>query len=116
MFSTYAYAETISYDEAKAIAESDIIDLPNSENEQLKFSKELLNLGDEIVAYYFQFDSFYIIVGADKQYYPIIEYGEKDCFLLEVLDSERLCIDEVQLMYLGELSYAYIYIKTNTIS
>lgn len=105
--SVYANSENAGYEEAKIIADSKMAEVSDGE-EECRNEIELLNLKDEVVGYYFQYENVYVIVGTNKNNVPIIEYGEDGCFLSEAAKTINKDIDEIKVLYLGGISYAFV--------
>ncbi len=109
LFLSTLYAESITYDDATIIAEQKAIELSSNNCGDLLEIKPLYDLQQKISAYYYQYQYFYIIIGVNKSDVPIIEYGDNEFFLHNVIKTQNLLIEDIEYLYLGNLRYGYLY-------
>lgn len=109
LFLSTIYAENITFDDATKIAEQKAMELSNNNCGDLAEIKPLYDLQQKVSAYYYQYQYFYIIIGVNKSDVPIIEYGESQFFLNNVIETQNLPSNDVEYLYLGNLCYGYIY-------
>ena len=109
MFLSTIYADDIDYDDATKIAEQKSIELSDNTCGNLVNIKPLYNLQGTVYGYYYQYQYFYIVIGVNKSDVPIIEYGENQFFINNVIETQDLSPDNVEYLYLGNLCYGYSY-------
>ena len=90
LLSTVVYAEDASYEQTTKIAEQMAVEFSGGNCGKLLETRPLFDLGKNTVGYYYQYEYFYIIVGTDKSEVPIIEYGENQFFLNNIIENQQL--------------------------
>lgn len=111
--------EIVTEEQAEAIANVNIGELTDSSLDSVGNVLKTYQLYDKsgnISAYYFQYSDAYIIVGANTQYYPIIEYSDDNNSFIEAAikkyESEGYITSEINLYYTGDINY-YIGVKNS---
>ncbi len=106
--SVFVYADETGYEQTAKIAEQKALEFSGGSCGKLLEVRPLFDLCKNTVGYYYQYQYFYIVVGTDKSEVPIIEYGENKFFLNDIIESQQLSKNDVEYLYMGDLSYGYV--------
>ncbi len=104
--------EQVTKEEANAIADVRICEFTDTTSEEMGEVTNTYELYDKlgnISAYYFQYSDAYIIIGANTQYYPVIEYSDDNESFISKAIAEYVqdghSISDIKIYYTGGINY-----------